>query len=116
MRKVGLLTLIMGLFVISVAHADQLLDPTQPSNYHANGTKGFDDKGISVTSILISPQRRIAVINGNFMKVGDKIVGAEIISIEPDKVNFKDTKGTFSVPIYRSVRSLKENIKKAQVK
>jgi hypothetical protein len=40
----------------------------------------------SVDTIVVSPQRRVAVINGRSVGVGDKVNGARVLDIEPNRV------------------------------
>jgi hypothetical protein len=40
-------------------------------------------------SILIGPQRRVAVINGRPLSVGDQIGAAKVMAIEPGQVHLR---------------------------
>lgn len=40
----------------------------------------------AVDTIVVSPERRIAVINGQSVKVGDRVDGAKVMRIDPDAV------------------------------
>jgi MSHA biogenesis protein MshK len=74
--------------------AQALKDPTQPTdpgNYF--GSSENDSAGSwSLQSILSSPQRRIAVINGTRVKEGDRIGTARVVRIRESHV-LLNTKG-----------------------
>ena len=42
-----------------------------------------------LTAVLVSPARRIAVINGRFYREGDRINGDEITRIEPGSIRIR---------------------------
>ncbi len=77
-----------------IGSAQALKDPTQPTdpvNYfgaHENQAAG----NWSLQSILSSPQRRIAVINGTRVKEGDRIGSARVVRILDSRV-LLDTRG-----------------------
>ncbi len=65
-------------------------DPMRPFQYVGKG--GPAATGVQVfrlTAVLISPSRRIAVVNGKPCAAGDVIDGAEIASIEASAVGLK---------------------------
>lgn len=82
-----LLLLVCG-NVLAARAADDLQDPTKPSNEQGSSfSQSVDAKQeFSLTSILISPRRRFAVINNKYYHVGDQIEGVSIIAIETNKV------------------------------
>lgn len=65
-----------------------LKDPTQPTdpgNYYGSSRK-HSATSWSLQSILSSPQRRIAVINGTRVKEGDRIGPARVVRIRDSHV------------------------------
>lgn len=54
--------------------------PTDPAAYFGTG-QPFSDNGWSLQSILSSPQRRIAIINGSRVREGDHIGSARVVRI-----------------------------------
>lgn len=54
--------------------------PTDPANYFGGG-KNKSAGSWSLQSILSSPRRRIAVINGTRVKEGDRIGSARVVRI-----------------------------------
>jgi hypothetical protein len=84
--------LIGGLFVLLMpvgrVDAASLPDPTRPPQRFiapvASGPVVADNWQLG--SILIAPQRRVAVINGRPLSVGDQVSGAKVVAIEPGQV------------------------------
>lgn len=64
-------------------------DPMQPSWLRKRTTKQAQPETrtrFTVDTIVVSPQRRVAVINGQGVGVGEKVNGARVLDIEPDRV------------------------------
>lgn len=72
-------------------NAASLPDPTRPpQRFIAPVASGsVEPKSWQLGSILIAPQRRVAVINGRPLSVGDRVGGAKVIGIEPDRVRLR---------------------------
>ena len=83
-----LLALLAG---TAVAQEPPLRDPMQPFEYRAtpDGVERQAPERLEVTAVLISPQRRVAVINGAIHREGDWIEGAQITRIEPQVVHLR---------------------------
>ena len=84
------LLLLVGLAPASVM---ALGDPTEPP-FHAALTDPvmIENDGeeaaseLTLSSILVSTKRRVAIINGQILKRNESIQGARIVAIEPDRV------------------------------
>ena len=77
------------------AQADEppLRDPMRPfGSDAAPGTAAARPSGprFALTAVLVSPTRRIAVVNGKTYFVGDTVDGAEIVAIELDFVRVRE--------------------------
>jgi MSHA biogenesis protein MshK len=69
------------------AAAQGLADPTQPpASMDALVAGGASEGGPVLQSILISPQRRVAVIDGETVKAGDIIGDARVVRITETEV------------------------------
>lgn len=68
-----------------------LPDPTRPPQRFVEPlASGADaEKNWQLGSILISPQRRVAVINGQPLSVGDRVDGAQVLAVEPGQVRLR---------------------------
>ena len=84
-------TRIMALLLLTSPFAQaQLDDPTRPANI-ANATSSATEVTSSwdLSSILISPQRRVAIINGKTVKSGEILAGAKVLTINEIGVKLK---------------------------
>jgi len=72
------------------AVAENLPDPTRPpANLGANGQLTAakpETPGPVLQSILIAPDRRIAIISGKALRVGEKFGDAQVIAISENEV------------------------------
>ena len=73
--------LLVGAGLAGSAHA--LKDPTQPTDpaHYSKTPESHITSNWYLQSILSSPQRRIAVINGTRVKEGDRIGSARVVRI-----------------------------------
>jgi MSHA biogenesis protein MshK len=77
-----------------------LKDPMRPYQAPVGGVRiGAAERTIEVSAILISPQRRIAVINGELYREGDLVEGAELVRIEAESVRLKRAGEETVVPL-----------------
>ena len=87
--------------------AQALSDPMRPPAFaapSASATGGpTSDGGSGLQSTLLSSGRRIAMIDGKPMKVGDRIGAATIISIEPGAVTLREANKTRVLQMYPGV-------------
>ncbi len=89
--KTGLY-LVSGLLFISTQGfcdtGDTLRDPTQPEvvDMAPLGVNEKEAKDYKLQSIIIDPTRRLALINDNFVMVGDKVGLATVVSIDKNTV------------------------------
>ncbi len=98
-RRVPLLFLLWSLQAV----AEQLPDPTMPDGYTAGPAVG-DAEALSapdfrVTEIVLSPDRRVAVINGQRLEQGDSFAGGRLVSIQADKVTIEMEDERIEVPL-----------------
>lgn len=81
------------LLIGAAAHAaEQLVDPTRPSHLPPPAsTVGATPRAPSwrVESIIVSPGRRLAVINGRVVGVNDRVSGAKVLEILPYEVRLE---------------------------
>jgi hypothetical protein len=81
------------LLMSSSLAAVELRDPTRPELFAAQTT----DQPLTLNAILISPDRRLAIINGLYLKVDDQINENKVISIEPNVVRLTGPSGTITL-------------------
>jgi MSHA biogenesis protein MshK len=98
----------MTLALALPAHAadvfDSLPDPTRPASAPSEGVTSAV-QGLVLQSVLIAPQRRLAVINGRTLAIGERIDGATVVDIQAHEVVLKRASGDLTlrlVPRYVS--------------
>jgi len=91
---------------LAQAQAQALSDPMQPpaSVYlapaNAAGGEQASGGGPVLQSTLLSKGRRIAMIDGKPMQVGDRIGRARIVSIDPGAVTLRESNTTRVLQLY----------------
>ena len=78
-KVAGLLLCLVGAPVVA-----QLDDPTRPPDFATTLTPDDAteaDVGWELSSILVSPQRSVAIINGTTVQVGETLAGAKVLEI-----------------------------------
>lgn len=86
-KSIGLLIILMSVSTLGVSAG---VDPTRPLNIES-----FDNPVVSssdaVSFILVSDKRTFAIINGQMVKVGDRVGDQEVMAIYPDRVELEDS-------------------------
>ena len=74
------------------AEEPPLRDPMRPfGSDSSSGTVAVPDAPrFTLTAVLVSPTRRVAVVNGRPYLEGDAVDGAEIVAIELDSVRLRE--------------------------
>lgn len=86
MFKRGLAGLVMTMLLAAAVSADDLRDPTKPPQQRQSSQQPAAITRYSLDSILISDSRRIAVINGVSLAVGERVRNAAVRRIARDRV------------------------------
>ncbi len=85
----------------------QAPDPTKPLNHTAlaNGAAGSAEETIKLTSILISSDRKIAIINGQVLQENQtlKDVGAQVKKIDANAVTLQQNGKVWRVPLNSTI-------------
>ena len=93
---------IAGFALATVAQAENLPDPTKPPVGYAQGE--VVGVGPVLQSILISPTRRVAVISGKTLHVGESFDDAKVVSISDNEVVLKSGGGKQVLRLYPILR------------
>lgn len=83
------LIVMAGLLCASVAFAQGLSDPMRPPSSPAADLPRGEPHGSRLQSVLISPERKLAVIDGRTVKVGERVGDAVLIAIAPAQVTLQ---------------------------
>jgi len=77
----------------------ELRDPTKP--FVAYGVrKPEDKKKYSLKAIVISGNKKIAVLNGKILKIGDKLFDDQVTAINQQSVQLEGPSGRITLFIY----------------
>jgi MSHA biogenesis protein MshK len=79
------LMIALGLAAASSAFAQGLSDPTRPPSDSAS-VQNPPDQASRLQSVLISPGRKLAVIDGLTVTVGERVGDARVVAISPAQV------------------------------
>lgn len=110
-KTTGILALsaLLAMPVAMAADDGQVFDPMQPT-WLRGGNETSSSKPtrtkFMVDTIVVSPERRVAVINGKSVSTGDRVNGAKVLRIEPDAVTL-DINGS-SLTISLAVTDIKK--------
>lgn len=90
-RAAGIIAIVVLAFA-AAAHAQEppVRDPMRPYVVVRSADASTRaEQGLELTGVLVSDTRRIAVINGRFYRVGDRVNGEEIVRIEPGSIQIR---------------------------
>lgn len=93
----------IGLFLLSVCElsvATALRDPTQPPHVSRSADVTM---GLQLASILRGPDRRMALINGQWLQEGDDIAGMVVQRITENRVVMKNGTRTVALTLVPQV-------------
>lgn len=95
---------------VFIAAAEQLRDPTRPPTGQAAVTKAISTKPrpaqLILQTVLISSDRRHAVISGRVMSIGDTYRGYRLEEIRETEVVMKGAKGPRRLQLYPAVNKV----------
>ena len=107
MRRTSILLTAGWMAVASTAVAQALRDPTRPPAASAIGGAGkAEQSGWILQSVLISPERRYAIINGEVVPLGGSIAGAELVAVAAERVTLRTRDGLRVVHLFPDVTRL----------
>ncbi len=92
-KQVGLILLLASVGLNAWAIVS---DPTRPATYHGPGPAGLIEshaQELVVNSVLVSPDRNVAVINGHPRKLGETFEGMQVVEIHEGGVRLKTPSG-----------------------
>jgi MSHA biogenesis protein MshK len=84
---------------MQIAYAE-LHDPTRPANYLQKQVAPGAPEELHLDAVIVSPDRRIAVINGQYLSMGDEIVGSHIVDIQANTVQLDGPGGRITLLLF----------------
>jgi len=81
-KNLGIVVLLLS--ATNVCLGEPLRDPTRP--YKASSVTTTASPRFAVNAIIVSADRRVAIVNGRRVGIGGSIDGATVISIDKDEL------------------------------
>lgn len=107
MRCTPILLAMVCMALASTAVAQALRDPTRPPGASAKGGAAKTERlGWILQSVLISPERRYAIINDEVVAMGGSIAGAELVAIAEERVTLRTREGLRVLHLFPDVARL----------
>lgn len=106
--------MILSLFLVGLAcgplAAEQLGDPLRPPGASSTGARKASQRQVVWTlgAVLISPQRSVAMINGQAVQLGQHISGYRLVKVEQNRVVLQ--KNQKQIVVRRSGTGLKKGL------
>jgi len=91
--------------------AQELADPTRRPDVRAAEPAAAQSVGPSLQLIILSPGRRLAVINGKTMRIGDRVGEARIVAIDVDSVRLRSGDGLTVMKLLPSAEKAPSTLK-----
>jgi MSHA biogenesis protein MshK len=94
-----------GLLAASSAFAQALSDPTRPPSFSGDSGRSAAAAAPAsrLQSVLISPGRKLAVIDGRTVALGERIGDATLFAIAPTEVTLQKGAGYQTLKLYPGV-------------
>jgi len=104
---------------VPLAAAQVLRDPTRPAvSLGRTGDGGIVNRGGNaewvLQSVLLSPERRYAIINGEILSLGGLVAGAELVAIREGEVTLRAGGALRTVRLFPDVDMRSEAMPQAQ--
>lgn len=87
-----------ALALSSAGHGAPFGDPTRPPR--ADGDRGAPLSGPRLESVLIAPDRRVAVISGQQVTIGSRFSDGEVVRITESEVLIRRPSGEQSLKLF----------------
>src|SRR3954469_21464878 len=102
-----MLVAFMCLGSASAGIAQGLRDPTRPPFGSGKSVAAkVSSSGWNLQSVLISPERRYAIINGEIVAIGGSVGGAELVAVAAERVTLRTRDGMRIVRLFPDVTRL----------
>lgn len=101
-------TTLLLLSALPAMAAELLNDPTRPAPEFmppSQQNRTVEAEVLTLQSILLSPQRKIAIISGRTVSIGESILGHQLQSLGNRSATLKGPKGTITLQLLPSIRS-----------
>ncbi len=91
----------------------RFVDPTRPID-SSSYSKRSGRQRLEVSAILNSKYRKVVVVEGKSLHVGDSIGDIKVVAIYQHSVKFKDSEGAFTVLLHQDIgkKDVNKDVKK----
>lgn len=96
--KKSFIAVLLFFFILQIAYA-ALRDPTRPADY-LQKKEGVTTQTLQLNAVLISADRKIAVINGQYLGIGGEIAGNHVVDIQSDAVQLDGPSGRITLLLF----------------
>lgn len=102
-RRTIAAALMLGMLIGSAGDAE-LPDPTRParSQRQPTSTTRSSENGLTLSAVMLSGQRRVAIINGRSVQPGDRVFGARVVEISLSGVRLRRPDGEILLTLTRT--------------
>jgi MSHA biogenesis protein MshK len=90
----------IGIAFACGAHGAPFADPTRPPRAVESSAAAGTPGGPRLESVLIGPDRRVAVISGQQVTLGSKFGGGEVVRITESEVLIRRAEGDESLQLF----------------
>ena len=102
-RTALLIIISLTTFAATAKDSSEYRDPTRPWNYQKPSAQVGTSR-LQLTEIRMTPSSRQAVINGQRLKVGERINGFQVIHIERGHVVLRNQESEQKLSLVKTVR------------
>jgi MSHA biogenesis protein MshK len=98
-----LLVCIAAVLLVPAAQGAPFADPTRPPDFAPADAAPGGSAGPRLESVLIAPDRRVAVIGGQQVRLGEKFGDGRIVRITESEVVIRTAEGTQTLKLFPEV-------------
>ena len=102
-RMSRLLVCMTAVLLVPAAQSAPFADPTRPPDYAPADAAPGVSGGSRLESVLIAPDRRIAVIGGQQVRLGEKFRDGRVVRITESEVVIRTADGTQTLKLFPEV-------------
>ena len=99
-RMSRILLCAMSLLAPSAVQSAPFADPTRPPNAVESGSGTLATAGPRLESVLIAPDRRVAVISGQQVRLGEKFGDGRVVRITASEVVIRNGEATETLKLF----------------
>lgn len=99
-RRLNALLAAIAVAASAAALAAPFADPTRPPRLDSERAEVGVPAGPRVESILIAPDRRVAIVSGQEVTIGSRVADGEVVGISESEVRIRKPGGEESLKLF----------------